>query len=347
MSRRFAKVMMMVAVAMGGGFEVASLAQTAGEATLEARLLDYNGSGTKHYTVVWVTTESGAFIKSLRKQGPSSWTSKEWGNHCQVWNNARAGSTVLDGYTSATASSYTGTNSPVVSLWNGRDAGNNLVPDGNYRFWVQYAENSGQGPAYSGGLLWTKGAVASTNTYPNQGANFADLRVRWIPSTPAAVAPMITSASPSSVGTVGVPYPFVCTATGTTPIAFSAQGLPPGLAISAAGAISGTPLQGGTFTGLITASNGTLPDATQAFSVTIGTVLTTIASAQVSGGNVLLVGAGPANGSFTVVTSTNASLAILDWAAVGTGTFDGEGHFSFTSPLEPGLDWRFYSLKVP
>ena len=52
---------------------------------------------------------------------------------------------------------YAGTNSPVILTWNCRDASNNLVADGNYKFWVQYAEDSGQGPYTTSGLLWTKG----------------------------------------------------------------------------------------------------------------------------------------------------------------------------------------------
>lgn len=52
----------------------ACFAQTDGGARVETIISDYNGSGANHYTVVWVTTESGTFIKSLRKQGPSSWT---------------------------------------------------------------------------------------------------------------------------------------------------------------------------------------------------------------------------------------------------------------------------------
>lgn len=155
-----------------------SFAQTDGAAKLEATILDYTGTGgASHYTVVWVTTQAGAFIKSLRKQGPSSWTTGEWANHCGTWNTARAGSTVLDGYSSATATTYTGTNSPIILTWNCRDAGNNLMPDGNYKFWIQYAENSGQGPVTTSGLLWTKGVAAATNSYANQGANFANMKV--------------------------------------------------------------------------------------------------------------------------------------------------------------------------
>ncbi len=159
-----------------------ALAQTAGSAKLEATILDYTGSsGASHYTVVWITTQAGAFVKSLRKQGPSSWTSSEWSSHCGTWNTARAGSTVLDGYSSATAANYTGTNSPIILTWNCRDASNNLMPDGNYKFWIQYAENAGQGPVTTSGLLWTKGTATTTNTYANQGANFANMKVTWSP----------------------------------------------------------------------------------------------------------------------------------------------------------------------
>ncbi len=66
---------------------------------------------------------------------------------------------MVDGYTSATASTYTGTNSPVILTWNCRDTNNVLVADGNYKFWVQYAENSGAGPYTTNGLLWTKGST--------------------------------------------------------------------------------------------------------------------------------------------------------------------------------------------
>jgi len=172
-----------------------SLAQTDGAATLEATLLDYNGSGTKHYAVAWVTTEGGTFIKSLRKQGPGSWTSSQWSAHCTTWNNARAGSTVLDGYTSATAQNYTGTNSPVVLTWNCRDTNNQLVPDSNYKFWVQYAEDQNvQGPVTTAGLLWTKGPTGATNSYADQAGNFVGKRVTWVPLTAPPVAPTITSA---------------------------------------------------------------------------------------------------------------------------------------------------------
>lgn len=245
-------------------------AQTDGSASLKATLLDYNGTGTKHWTVAWVTTSSGTFINTLRKQGPSM-TATHWNSHCGIWWTAKGGtnSTTVDGYSSATAQDYTGTNSPVILTWNGRNTNNVLMPDGTYKFWVQYAEDSGQGPHTTNGLLWTKGPTGVTNNYANFGATITSLQVAWKPSTVPPVAPTIVSAPPPPNGTVGTPYLHACAATGTAPIIFTATGLPTGLSISANGLISGTPLAAGTFPGTITATNGTLPNATQNFSIVI------------------------------------------------------------------------------
>ena len=324
-----------------------ALAQTEGTARMAVTINDYNGSGARHYTVAWVTTESGAFVKSLRKQGPSSWTSKQWTDHCQTWNTARAGSTVLDGYTSATATSYTGTNSPVVCTWNGLDAANQPVPDGRYKFWVQYAEDSGQGPFTTGGLLWSKGTAAATNSYPNQGANFTDMRVTWIPSAPPTFPPAITSATPPGNATVGVPYSHACTATGTSPVTFTAQGLPAGLDLAPSGVISGTPTAPGTVTGRIVAANGTAPDATQTFTIVVGVVPTTIRSATITGGNLVLAGTGPAYGRYTVLTSADANPATAQWSVLAGGTFDAAGHFGFTHAIDPSQPRRYYTVRVP
>ena len=240
----------------------ASFAQTDGGAKLETTLLDYNGSSMRHWTVVWVTKADGTFIKSLRKQGPS-WTSTHWDSHCAVWNTARGGSASgsqsLDGYSSATAQDYgVNTNNPIIWTWNCRDASNVLVPDGAYKFWVQYAEDSGQGPYTTSGLQWTKGPSAATTTYPNQGANFSNMRVTWTPVAPPA------------------------------------------------------------FT-----------------------------SVQVSGNSLIMNGTGPANGTYTVLTSTDASAPTAQWTPVVTNPIGAAGTFTYTTTLDPGASQKFYRLRAP
>lgn len=326
-----------------------AFAQVAGSARFEGTILDYTGDTTQdHWTVVWVTYENGTFIKSLRKQGPG-WTLTHWGSHCKVWNDARGGSATgsqaLDGYSSATATTYTGTNSPIIWTWNCRDTNNNVVPDGNYKFWIQYAEDAGQGPYTTNGILWAKGPTAATNTYPNMGANFANLKVVWIP-TPA-YAPAITSPAPTASATLGVPYNYSCVATGTAPIRFSASGLPAGLAISTTGVISGTPTSGGTFSGSITATNGTLPNATQAFAINVSVVPATITSVQLNGNQLVMRGTGPANGTYVVLTTTNVAQALSQWQPLATNSFNGSGQLNFTNTVDLAVPSRCYRVRVP
>jgi hypothetical protein len=87
--------------------------------------------------------------------------------------------------------------------------------------------------------------------------------------------PQFTSSPPTTNSTTGVSYHYSCTATGAPPPAFAVTSgaLPDGLSISSAGVISGTPTVAGTFSGTIAATNGTSPDATQAFTITINTAL--------------------------------------------------------------------------
>ena len=82
--------------------------------------------------------------------------------------------------------------------------------------------------------------------------------------------PTITNGPPPN-GTVGVTYNFAYTSTGAPTFSVTAGGLPPGLSLNAAGVINGIPTAVGTFTGTVTATNGTAPDATQNFSITIVT----------------------------------------------------------------------------
>ena len=71
-----------------------------------------------------------------------------------------------------------------------------------------------------------------------------------------------------------------------------------------------------------------------------------IASTTVSGGNLILtLNAGTPNTAFSVITSTNLSLARSGWTVQGTGTFDGSGNASYTNALGGGA--LFYSIRVP
>lgn len=349
-------------------------ASTPGGAKLTATINDLTArTGSSHYTVVWVTTANTNFITTLWKQGASSFTSGNWTQHFPTWENQRGSSTALpaapDGYTSATATNYAATtpspplsgraSNPIDITWSGKDANGVVVADGDYRFWIEYAEDTGThgtdtGGLTTGGWTFTKGPSSFTVNPANQGTvgtpsggfNFTTNSIVWTPSA-SAVAPTITSAAPPATGTVGVAYSFTCTATGTTPIGFIAIGLPTGLTISASGVISGTPTAANTFNGMITATNGTLPNATQNLSIVISIVPASFTSVRADGNNLVMGGNGPANGIYAVLTATNANASAGQWTPIATNSFGAGGSFSYTNAMDAGVPQTFYRLRVP
>jgi hypothetical protein len=173
----------------------------------------------------------------------------------------------------------------------------------------------------SGGLL--SGTPTTTGSYSgvvtaSNGVLPDATQAFSITISPAPVAPLITSAAPSN-STVGAGYSHTYTATGDAPITFSltSGSLPPGLILSSGGLLSGTPTTAGSYSGVVTASNGILPDATQAFSITISPVSTAP----------FITSAAPSNGTVGV-----------GYSHTYTATGDAPITFSLTSgSLPPGL----------
>ncbi|MDR2749730.1 MAG: S-layer homology domain-containing protein [Clostridiales bacterium] len=120
----------------------------------------------------------------------------------------------------------------------------------------------------------------------------------WLPVLPIQLgvnlemrqigAPPSIFASSLPNGKVGSYYTQTLAASGTSPITWSlASGaLPNGLALSAAGVISGTPSASGTFNFAVTASNGISPDAQKGLSITIAAESVPDAGGGSSGGSV-------------------------------------------------------------
>ena len=106
------------------------------------------------------------------------------------------------------------------------------------------------------------GVVMAGNGVGSGATQNFSIRVRQSPAI---------SNGPPPDGTVGTPYSFAYLSGGSPAPTFSvtAGSLPPGLTLSSAGTISGTPLQNGTFTGIVTADNGIGTDATQSFTINV------------------------------------------------------------------------------
>ncbi len=151
--------------------------------------------------------------------------------------------------------------------------------------------------------------TASNGTLPNGTQSFT-LTVNQ--------APAITSGNSTTfmVGTAGT---FTATATGFPAPTFNESGaLPTGVALnSTTGVLSGTPAVGtaGSYPITITAANGTLPNATQSFTLTVTTVPTapTITSAATA---TFTVGTA---GTFTVTASGNPASTFSESGALPSG----------------------------
>ncbi len=129
---------------------------------------------------------------------------------------------------------------------------------------------------------------------------------------------LVLSGTPAG-GTVGTKYldTSIAVSGGTSPYALTATGLPPGLAISSSGTISGTPTLAGTYNPTITATDSSKP-------ARAGTETPTIVVAQ--GSPTLTLSASPASpqASGTTVTLT----AKITGTAAGTPD---QGHVSLSS----------------
>ncbi len=68
----------------------------------------------------------------------------------------------------------------------------------------------------------------------------------------------------------------------------------------------------------------------------------------VIGSNIILGGANNSgqSGTYHVLTSPNLPLPLTNWTVLGSGSFDGNGNFSFTNPIGTNLG-QFYILKTP
>ena len=66
---------------------------------------------------------------------------------------------------------------------------------------------------------------------------------------------------------------------------------------------------------------------------------------SLSGTNLVFIGTnGLANGTYLLLMSTNVALALTNWTAIATNTFDSNGHFNLTNGINPDEPQQFYIL---
>jgi hypothetical protein len=165
-------------------------------------------------------------------------------------------------------------------------------------------------------------------------------------------APSFTSAT-LPAGQIAIPYSYTVAAGGVPQPTFAvtAGGLPPGLMLNGAtGAISGAPTSAGTFSGVLTASNGIAPNATQAFAVTIGLTSQSITfgplSNQPLSSSPLVVAPTASSGLAVSLSSLTPAICVVGGNAVvlqslGTCTIRAAQAGNATYAVAPNVDRSF------
>jgi hypothetical protein len=171
-------------------------AQTAGTMTFNFTTASSTGYSPRHCIAVWIENNSGTFIKTKYKMCSS-------GNydHLATWTTKSA-SNLVD----ATSGSTRTTNGALSIVWNGTDVNGNVVTDGIYKVWVEFAWGSS---LTTGKLVqsfsFTKGSVADHQTPANYTSGttgtLSAMTIDWIAAVGVADAqkPAIFNIFPNPV----------------------------------------------------------------------------------------------------------------------------------------------------
>jgi hypothetical protein len=157
--------------------------------------------------------------------------------------------------------------------------------------------------------------------------------------------PAITSANTATfaLNTPGTTFQVLMTGFPPPTVSVTAGVLPNGLTLSPAGLLSGTPTQGGSFPVTLTATNGTLPNATQNFTVIVSQP-PTFTSANAA---TFVVGQA---GTFTITTNAvpNAAFPAIGVGPLPSGvTFTDNGNGTATLSGTPAIDTNgTYALTI-
>lgn len=172
----------------------------------------------------------------------------------------------------------------------------------------------------TGGVLSGTPNVSGTNTLAVTATNAVAAAGPTNFTLSTLQAPTINTVSPLPTGTNGTAYSVTFTAAGSTPITWSATGLPSWAAFSPAGVLSGTPNANATTVIAVTASNSVGNAGPTNFSLTVNPVATTpviTSTSPLPGGVVGTAYSVQLAGTGSPMTWTATGLP--GWASLSTG----------------------------
>jgi flagellar hook assembly protein FlgD len=146
-----------------------SFAQTNGTLTFKATTLNQSGTyAPRNVMAIWITNSTtGAFVKTLKREAQARVS------YLTKWK-ASSASNVTDAVVGATLNSH----QAHTVTWNGKNVSQVVVPDADYKVWIEFTEGDYTGPSAS--FVWTKGPTAQTLTPTN--AAFSNISIQWVPN---------------------------------------------------------------------------------------------------------------------------------------------------------------------
>lgn len=160
------KIFLFIAAIIAG---ISLNAQTNGSLTFSVTTTSSGSYSPKHVVAIWIEKADGTFVKTKLKRAN---TRVQWLNQ---WVT-KSGQNVVDAITGSTINGHQTEN----IVWNATDVNTAIVPDGDYKLWIQMAWANTNGPTYS--IPFTKGATA-VNLNPANQTNFTNMSLVWTPNT--------------------------------------------------------------------------------------------------------------------------------------------------------------------
>jgi len=149
--------------------------QTQGELTVSTSTSSAGGNySPRNIVAIWIEDDAGNFVKTLLAYANNRKT------HLNTWQatTAAAGTeyNTVDAITGATKSSH----ATRTCVWNGEDYNASLMPDGEYKLWMELTDKNNTGNFSS--FQFTKGE-SLVNLNPSNVPSFSEISIIWEPTS--------------------------------------------------------------------------------------------------------------------------------------------------------------------
>lgn len=157
-------------------------ANTPGRATFSVLTRTYGGQyAPRHVLAIWVADANTNFVETLERRAGTRQ------QYLYKWLAARGTWTGVDGISGATLTAHTTHN----VTWDCKNTNGVVVPDGTYRFMVEFTEANAQGPWTTNSIPFVKGPDPYTNA-PTDLKDFISMSVSFAPASHDVAALRLT-----------------------------------------------------------------------------------------------------------------------------------------------------------